>query len=344
MGGMFTLAELDQAHERVARDVPRTPSYAWPLLAERLGCETWVKHENLTPCGAFKVRGGLVYLADLVENKTYGGGLITATRGNHGQSIPFAARQVGIRVTVVVPEGNSFDKNRAMLGWGAELRVFGKDFDEAREQAFRWAEEENLTFAPSFDPRLVRGVATYAREFFADTPELDAVYVPIGLGSGICGLIRTRDLLGLKTEIIGVVSTEAPAYALSFEAGEVITTETAETFVDGIACRVPDPEALAIIRAGASRIVRVSDEEVAGAMRAYFDDTHHIAEPAGAAPLAAALQERDRLSGKRIGLILCGGNVDRRVFREVLDGKTPLPNHGQAFKEAKALASGGVDV
>ncbi|MBK0400897.1 threonine dehydratase [Limibaculum sp. M0105] len=319
---LFTLAELESAAALVHRHMPPTPQYAWPLLARRVGAEVWVKHENHTPTGAFKVRGGLVYLDDLARS---GGchGIVTATRGNHGQSIPYAARAHGIPVRVYVPHGNSTEKNRAMEGWGAELLVHGRDFEEARIEAVRVAETEGLHLVPPFHPLLVRGVATYGLELFRAVSGLEAVYVPIGMGSGICGLITARDLLGLKTEIIGVVSDAADAYARSFEGGRIVETANAITFADGMACRVPWPEPLEIIRGGAARVVRVSDAEVAAAIATYFADTHNIAEGAGAAPLAALVQERDRMRGKKVGVILSGGNIDRAWFRTALEGDVP---------------------
>ena len=320
----FTLPELEEARAIVREVMPPTPTYAWPLLRNRAGVDVWVKHENHTPTGAFKVRGGLVY-ARRLQQQGFSGGLITATRGNHGQSVPFAASRVGVPVTVVVPEGNSVEKNHAMQAWGAELVVHGKDFDEAREEAQRLALERNLSFTPSFHPDLVRGVATYALELFNDTPALHTVYVPIGMGSGICGLIAVRDLLGLPTRIVGVVSAHAPAYALSYQEGRVVKTNDARTFADGMACRMPDAEALRIICEGAERVLLVSDDEVAAAMRALFEDTHNVAEGAGAAALAALLQDRDhgRLPAGAAGVILTGGNVDSRLFAEVLSGATP---------------------
>ncbi|MGK9169455.1 threonine dehydratase [Inquilinus limosus] len=315
---MFDLSDLDAAARVVHAAMPPTPQFAWPLLAARTGCEVWVKHENHTPTGAYKARNGIVYIDALRRRRPEIRGIVTATRGNHGQSLPFAARGTGLAVTVVVPHGNSVEKNAAMRAFGAELVEHGRDFDEAYDHARRLAGERGLEMAPAFHPDLMRGAATYALELFRAVAELDTVYVPIGMGSGICGLIRTRDLLGLRTRIVGVVSTEAPAMALSVEAGRVVTTETADTFADGVACRVPDPGAFAIIRAGAERIVRVTDEEIAAALRAYWTDTHNLAEGAAAAPLAALLQERERMRGRRVGLILTGGNIDLAVARRVL--------------------------
>ena len=318
----FTSAELESASALVHQHFGPTPQYAWPLLAERVGAEVWVKHENHTPTGAFKVRGGLVYLDDLVGS---GGcpGIVTATRGNHGQSIPFAAKAQGIPVKVYVPEGNSSDKNRAMTGWGAEVIVHGRDFEEARLEAVRVGEAENLHLIPPFHPLLVRGVATYGLELFTAVPDLDAVYVPIGMGSGICSLIAVRDLLGAKAEIVGVVSAHADSFAQSFAAGHVIETETANTFADGMACRAPWAEPLDIILKGASRVVSVTDDEVAEAIRIYYHDTHNIAEGAGAAPLAALLQERQRQKGRKVATILCGGNIDANWMATILEGGTP---------------------
>lgn len=322
-GGLFGLEALEQAVDVVHTAMLPTPQYAWPLLAHRLGCEVWVKHENHTPTGAFKVRGGLVYLNELHSSGQLPAGMVTATRGNHGQSIPFAARRHGVPVTVVVPEGNSPEKNRAMQGWGAELIVHGVDFDESRGEAARLAEDKGLLFAPSFHPTLVRGVATYAWELFQAVDDLDVVYVSIGMGTGICGLISVRDLLGLKTEIVGVVSTEAPAFARSLKAGEVVETATARTFADGMACRVPDSEAFEIIQRGVARIVEVTDQEIAQAMRSLFEDTHNVAEGAGAAGLAALTQEAGAQRDRKVAVILTGGNVDTSVFSTVLQGETP---------------------
>ncbi len=325
---LFTLAELEAAAALVHATMPPTPQYAWPLLAKRTGVEVWVKHENHTPTGAFKVRGGIVYMDWLRRQMTAPNGMqingvISATRGNHGQSIAVAAQRAGIPSVIVVPEGNSVEKNAAMQAFGAELIVYGRDFDEAREHASSLAERRGLHFVPSFDSRLVIGVATYALELFRAAPELATVYVPIGLGSGICGVITARDLLGLKTEVVGVVAEAAPAYALSFDAGHVIPTNSAATFADGMAVRTPNPDALQIIKSGAARILRVSDDEIAAAIRIYYADTHNLAEGAGAAPLAGLLQERAALQGRRAGVILCGGNIDGPVFGQVLAGLTP---------------------
>lgn len=317
---MFDLAALREAAAFVHQHVPATPQHAWPLLAARLGCEVWVKHENHAPTGAFKVRGGLVYVRSLLEGGTPPRGLVTATRGNHGQSMAMAARRAGLPLVIVVPEGNSREKNAAMRALGAELVEHGVDFDVAREAAGRMAEELGYTMVPSFHPELVRGVATYALELFEAVRELDCVYVPIGMGSGICGLIQARNLLGLNTEIVGVVSRAADAYAQSFEQGRIVTTATAETFADGMACRVPHADAFAMVREHAARIVRVDDSEIAEAMRLYHETTHNTAEGAGAAALAALMQERGRQAGKRVAVVLSGANVDRERYAEVLRG------------------------
>jgi threonine dehydratase len=313
---VFTLPELEAAARLVHAAFPPTPQYAWPLLAERVGGEVWVKHENHTPTGAFKVRGGLVFMERLKRENPHVAGVVSATRGNHGQSLAYAGARHGIPVTILVPRGNSAEKNNAMRAQGARLIEHGADFDEAREEAARLAKAEGLLFAPSFARDLVLGVATYALELLRAAPPLAALYVPIGLGSGICGCILARDLLGLSTQIIGVQSTEAPAYALSFAAGHVVTTPSANTRADGMATRLPDAGALEIIRKGAARIVTVTDDEVAAAMRAYWQDTHNLAEGAGAAPLAALMQERAAMRGKRVGIVLCGGNIDLALFRD----------------------------
>jgi len=320
---MFSLAELESAVARVREVMPPTPQYCWPLLSERVGCEVWVKHENHTPIGAFKIRGGLVFLGELMAAGEQVSGLITATRGNHGQSIALAGKKYGVPVTVYAPRGNSAEKNIAMHAFGADLVEFGSDFDEARIESDRVAKEKGLTFVPSFHPWLVRGVSTYAYELFSAVRDLDTVYVPVGMGSGICGLIMARDLLGLDTKIVGVVSENAPAYALSFEAGEVRETNSALTFADGVACRVPDPLALEVICTGADRIVTVAEDEISQAIRDYYSDTHNLVEGAAATPLAGLKKERNSMQGKKVGLIVSGGNMDAQPFADVLSGKTP---------------------
>ena len=317
---MLSLNEIEAAAALVHAAMPPTAQYAWPLLSRRTGCETWVKHENHTPTGAFKVRGGLVYMDRLKRRSPHTGGVVSATRGNHGQSIALAAARNGIAATIVVPHGNSVEKNAAMRAFGAELVEAGSDFAAAREAAMKLAGERGLAMVPSFHRDLVAGVASYALELFRIAPPLDTVYVPIGLGSGICGTIAVRDALGLGTKVVGVVSTEAPAYALSFATGRVVATNSADTMADGMAVRGPDAEALEVILKGADRIVQVSDAEIGAAMRAYYEDTHQLTEGAGAAALAALLQERDRVAGQRVGLILSGGNIDRPVYLRTLAG------------------------
>jgi threonine dehydratase len=313
-----TLNELEAAAALIAPLVPPTPQYAWPILARHTGCEVWVKHENHTPIGAFKVRGGLVYLDDLLRREPECPGVIAATRGNHGQSVAFAARHQRRRAVIVVPHGNSAEKNAAMEALGAELIVHGHDFQAALEYARQRALHDNLHMFPSFHPLLVRGVGTYALELFRAVGDFDAVYVPIGLGSGICGTIAARDALNLRTKIIGVVAERAPCYALSFAAGRPITTPDCATMADGVACRVPEEDAVRIILRGAQRIVTVTEDEIAAAMRLYFTATHQVAEGAGAAALAALLRERDAMRGRRVALILSGGNIDADVYRRVL--------------------------
>jgi threonine dehydratase len=321
---MFSLAELEHAHGIVGAAVPPTPAHAWPLLAERLGTSVIVKHENHTPTGAFKVRGGLIYLERLKRERPGTVGIIAATTGNHGQSLAFAGRRYGVPVTIFAPHGNSVEKNRAMRAFGANLVEHGSDYQAAREEAERRAKQDGLEWVPSFHPDLMLGVATYALELFRAAPDIDVLYVPIGLGSGISGCILARDLLGLKTEIVGVQSTEAPSYALSFAAGMVVSTNSSNTRADGLATRVPDPDAFEIIRKGASRIVQVTDAEIALAMRAYWTDTHNLTEGAGAAALAAALQEKAKLRGKRVGLVVSGGNIDFELFRTWVMAETAV--------------------
>jgi threonine dehydratase len=316
-------AELDAAAALIYRHMPPTPQYAWPLLAKRTGTEVWVKHENHTPTGAFKVRGGFVYMDALSKRDPGVTTVVSATRGNHGQSIALAAGKAGLKSLIYVPRGNSVEKNAAMRAFGAELIEHGRDFDEAKAEATRAARDRGLHMVPSFHRDLVAGVATYTLELLKAAGELDAIYVPIGLGSGCCGVITARDVLGYKTEVVAVVSENAPAYALSLEQGAVVATNDARTFADGMAVRQPDPTAFEMIRRGVARVLRVSDQEVAAAIRAYYEDTHNLAEGAGAAPLAALLQERDRMAGKRVGVILCGGNIDRSVMLRVLAGETP---------------------
>jgi threonine dehydratase len=320
---LFTLDELEAASAVVRSFVPQTPAYTWPLLASRTGAEAVVKHENYTPTGSFKARGVLTYIDALRRADRMPKGLVTATRGNHGQSVAIAAAHNGIPAVIVVPEGNSVEKNAAMEALGGELVTAGKDFDESRAIAAAIQHQRGYHFVPSFHREIVKGVATYAHELFTSCADLDVVFAPIGMGSGICGLITVRDLLGLQTEIVGVVAENAPAFALSLEAGRPLQTNAARTFADGLACRDPDPEAFEIIRKGVAYVVRVSEEEIAEAIRIYYTTTHNLAEGAGAAPLAALMKATDRHAGKRAGLILSGGNIDMPVFAQLLRGETP---------------------
>ncbi len=314
---MISLIELEAAARNVYAAMPPTPQYAWPLLARRAGCEVWVKHENHTPTGAFKVRGGLNLVAQIAAREPDLRGIISATRGNHGQSLAFAARRHRMKCTIVVPHGNSRDKNAAMREFGAELIEHGRDFDAAREHAAVLANERGLRFIGPFEPELVAGVGTYALELFRAVPEIDTVFVPIGCGYGICGLISARDALNLATKIIGVVSTAADSYAQSFRARLPIATATATTLADGMAVRVPVLAALEVIWRGAHDVVAVTDAEVEGAIRAYYDDIHQLAEGAGAAPLAALLNAPGR-AHRRMAVILCGGNIDRDLYTRII--------------------------
>ncbi len=319
----FTLDELRTATTIVHAHVPATAQYAWPLLAAEVGAHVWVKHENHTPTGAFKVRGGLTYIHRLVQERPHVRGVVGATRGNHGQSIALAGRRAGLEVTIVAPVGNSPDKNAAMRAWGATLVEHGHDFQAAREHAQALAVEHGWEMVPSMHADLVLGVATYALELFEAVGNLDTVYVPIGMGSGICAVIAVRDLLGLSTEIVGVVAERAPATALSFAAGHPVSTETAETFIDGVACRVPDEAAISAIVEGAARIVQVSEDDCAEAVRVLYRTTHNLAEPAGAVATAALLIERERQAGRRVATVLTGGNLDGHLLTEILAGRTP---------------------
>lgn len=320
---MFTLAQLKRAQGVVAEVMPATPSYRWPLLCEALGVEVWMKHENHTPTGAFKVRGGLVYMAEAAASNALPDQFVTATRGNHGQSVPFAAARYGVPVSVLVPRGNSKEKNAAMRAWGAAVEEVGHDFDQAREEAQRRAADGAAEMVPSFHEHLVRGVATYAYELFTAVPDLDRVYVPIGMGSGIAGVISVRDLLGVRTQVIGVVAARADAMALSVAAQRVVETDQANTFADGLACRVPRPDALALIQRGAERVVRVTDDEIADAVRLVYQTTHNVLEGAGAAACAALAQEAATLRGEKVAVIATGGNIDAPWFAEILAGGTP---------------------
>jgi threonine dehydratase len=330
---MFTLAELESVLPTVRAAMPPTPQYAWPLLQERTGVEVVVKHENHTPIGAFKVRGGISYFHRLKRERPHVNGVVTATRGNHGQSLAFAGGRAGVPVAVVVPRGNSAEKNAAMRAFGAELIEHGRDFDEAKDRAEAIAADRGYEFGPSFHRDLVLGVATYAYELFTAVSDLDTVYVPIGLGSGICGVIGVRDALGLRTRIVGVVSERANCYPLSLAAGRAVPTNAALTFADGVAVRKPDPLALKIIGAGAERVVELSEDEIADAIRILFSDAHCLAEGAGAAALAALIKERNSLQGRRAAVIVTGQNIDRPWMQAVLSGATPQP----AFEQAESI-------
>lgn len=319
-GMEFTLESLRKAAHIVHGHVPPTPQYAWPLLARHAGLTVWVKHENHTSIGAFKIRGGALYMHRLTQREPDCRGVIAATRGNHGQSVAVAAARHGLRATIVVPHGNNPEKNAAMIGQGAELVEHGNDFQEALELARERAESHGLHLVASFDPALVQGVASYALELFAGAEPLDAVYVPIGLGSGICGVIAARNALGFSTEIVGVQAEAAPCYALSFEAGRPMTTGSADTIADGVATRVPVDAAVATINRHAARVVTVSDEAILEAQRLLLRLTHNLAEPAGACALAALLKERRRMTGKTAAVILSGGNADAANLRRVIGG------------------------
>ena len=324
------LPSLDQIHlaqATIYQHMPPTPQFTWPLVNRRLGAEAWIKHENHTPIGAFKLRGALVYLDWLKKMQPQLEGVVAATRGNHGQGVAMAARLFGFHSVLVVPHGNSTEKNRAMQAQGAELIEHGHDFQESLEYARELADKRGLVAIESFHERLVMGTATYALELFRGAPSLDTVYVPIGLGSSICGMAAARNALGQATEIVGVVAAESPSYAFSFRERKVVEAPSRTVLADGLACRVPHPAALDAILANVARIVKVSEEEIAQAMRAYYEDTHNLAEGAGAAALAGAIQdaiqdaihEKNQQHGRRIGIVLTGGNVDRLTYTAVLN-------------------------
>jgi threonine dehydratase len=317
----ISLNVLKDAATLVHSQMPPTPQYVWPQLCARVDATVWIKHENHTPTGAFKVRGGITFVDWLLREHSDTKGIITATRGNHGQSQARAAAAADLPCTIVVPHGNSLEKNAAMRSFGANVIEFGTDFDEARIEAARLAEKNGLFMVPPFHLAILRGVASYALELFAAVSELDTVYVPVGCGSGICAVIAARDALGLSTKVVGVVSTQAAGAKLSFEAGHLIETDSADTFADGVAVRIPVQEAFDIYSQGADRIMAVSDKEIAVAMRIYFKDTHNVAEGAGAASLAALLNDKDIVRGRTVAAILTGGNIDSDDFAAILGGR-----------------------
>jgi threonine dehydratase len=309
-----TLEEIEAAARLVYRGMQPTPQYRWPLVCEQAGTEVWLKHENHTPIGAFKLRGGLVYFSQLKNTN----GVIAATRGNHGQSVALCARHYQMKATIVVPHGNSVEKNAAMRSLGATLIEHGHDFQAALEHARRLARDERLHMVPSFHPALVAGVASASLELFRAVPDIETLYVPIGLGSGICGAVAARNALGLSTEIVGVVSAHARAYAMSFDSRKPVESDVTTVLADGMACRTPEPDALEVIWRHVARIVEVTDEEVGQAIAILFQCTHNCAEGAGAAPFAAIRKERARLSRRKVAAVLSGGNIDRSVFAGAL--------------------------
>ena len=319
---MFSLKELEQASSLVHSVFPPTPQYNWPQLSENLGCEVWVKHENHTPTTAFKVRGGIVLIDALMKSTTPPKGLISATIGNHGQSLAFAGKRAGLPVTIVVPEGNNEDQNRAIKSHGANLIIHGHDFEAARQHSLKLQHDLGYRAVAPFEREIVLGVATYALELFNHVSNIDTVYVPIGMGSGIAGLIQVRDLLGLDTQIVGVVAEGAPTFALSFAAGKIIKTEQAQTIADGVKTRSPMIEAFDIIKKGCDRIVQVSDNEIAQAMLQYYQATHNLTEGAGAITLAGLTKEKDKMKAKKVAIILTGGNIDYQRFTQYINAIT----------------------
>jgi threonine dehydratase len=314
------LEELRRATELVRTAMPPTPTYTWPLLNARAGTKVWLKHENHSPLGAFKLRTALVYIDWLKREHPEVTGVVAATRGNYGQGVALAAKQLGWKATIVVPHGNSREKNRAMQALGAELVEHGEDFQAANEYATELAAKTGAHKVPSFHPLLAVGAGTYALEMFETAPELDTVYVPVGMGSSICGMAAAREALGLRTKIVGVTAKAAPATALSFATAKVVPHAVGATIADGVSCRIPVEEALEVMLKHVERFVEVSEDEIKAAMRAIYEDTHNVAEGAGAIAVAAVLQERDRIAGKRVAAIITGGNVDRETFVSALEG------------------------
>jgi len=315
-----TLHEIEAAQQIVYTTMPATPQYTWPLLNQRLGAEAWIKHENHSPVGAFKLRGALVYVTWLKETNPALTTVVAATRGNHGQGVGLAARLLGLKALIVVPRGNSREKNLAMKAQGVELIEQGDDFQAALEYAGELASKPGCVLVDSFHERLVMGTATYALEFFRAAPPLKTIYVPIGMGSSICGVSAARNALGLDTEIVGVVASAAPSHAVSFREHRIVAAPALTQLADGLACRQPNLAAMEVIWDNASRVIEVSEAEIAAAMRAYYEDTHNLAEGAAAAALAGALQEKETIAGTKIGIILTGGNVDRELYAKILEG------------------------
>jgi threonine dehydratase len=318
MRPLATITEIDSIGVEVDAVVPQTPQFSWPLLNARSGCELWVKHENHTANGSFKIRGAVNYVNRLLEREPSIVGVIAATRGNYGQAVAFAARRRGLSVTIVVPHGNSVEKNKAMRAQGVELIEHGDDFQAALVHTEKLAAARGLHWVPAYHRDLALGNAVSMARFLRSAPPLDCVYIPIGMGSGICALMAARDALGLTTRVIGVAAERAPAIALSFRSKALVTHAADTRVADGMACSTPSGEALALILAGAERIVRVSDDEIEAAMRAYFSDTHNVAEGAAGAALAAVLKDRGSVAGRRVGVVFTGGNVDADAFSRIL--------------------------
>lgn len=315
---ILTLEDIETAAGIVYAHTPPTPQYCWPLLSSQLGCQIWVKHENHSPIGCFKLRGGLTYMAHLAEERLAPRGVVAPTRGNHGQSVAYAATLHDMPACIVVPHGNGPEKNAAMRAHGATVIEHGDDYQQAREYALNLEMNDGLHMVRSFTPQLLRGVATYPLELFRAVPDLDYIYVPIGMGSGISATLLARDLINSRTRVIGVVADGAPAYALSFEARQVVATPAAETIADGLACRTPDPGVVALICDRAERVVRVTDNEIIAATATYLQTTHNLVEYAGAAALAALMKERDVMQGKKVAVVASGGNLDTAMLPDLL--------------------------
>jgi threonine dehydratase len=312
-----TFADICFARQRVYRALRRTPLLRHPLLAQETGLDIVVKHENHNPTGAFKVRGGINLVGSLSPEERRG--VITATTGNHGQSIALASGREGVPCTIVVPRGNNPEKNAAMRALGAELIEFGRDFDEARERVEQLQHERGLRYVHSAnEPLLIAGVGTYALEIFEDEPDVDVILVPIGGGSGACGCAIVRTAIGSRAIVIGVQAARADAFARSWRGETRVVGEKADTFAEGMATRVTFDLTFDILKRGLDDIVTLTEEELAEGVRLALRTTHNLAEGAGAASLIAAVKLRGQLAGKRVVCVMSGGNIDRATLYRVI--------------------------
>ena len=313
-----TLKDAYAARPRVYRVVKPTPLMRHALLSAETGLDLYVKHENHNPTGAFKIRGGLNLIASLSAEERRG--VITASTGNHGQSIAYASQREGVPCTIVVPRGNNPEKNAAMRALGAEVIEFGRDFDEAREKVEQMQHERGLRYVHSAnEPLLIAGVATYALEIFDDLPDVDVVLVPIGGGSGACGCSIVRTGIGSRAKVIGVQAAGADAFARSWRTHTRVVGDKADTFAEGMATRVTFDLPFGILQRELDDVVTLGEDELAEGVRLALRATHNLAEGAGGSALAAALKLRDRLAGRKVVCVMSGGNIDRATLRRVLD-------------------------